>query len=336
MYLYRCNLDYEYDLYNFELTEGKRLNICSEFEYLMLYLPLDKGAFLHKKLPDDFLRNLPYRHEIHYRLKRDDKLTNFWGDLENIELERKLNSKVTSLKLENKYTINVSDKTICSDMKDVSRYRNRRKNASLLYQSPYFYSGIGQGKLLANTIIDEFPILCSQMLNRVIDIGQVITEKGELLRYINLVHGNGRYTGTVIVPEMQLATIISKFINWDLGEVLIELEKIKSTLMLVDQDVIKMGGAKRRQYDSFLFLDNGLQSYPLVELNYRKSMGQMFYEITKNNRHEYGIFWLTTKKHSLSKNIKKISPEGTKFSVYCSYPPDVTSLVELMHEVTNE
>ena len=79
------------------------------------------------------------------------------------------------------------------------------------------------------------------------------------------------------------------------------------------------------QIDSFIYRENGeLKLYPLVEVNYRKTMGLVIQSLAEKNPEARWIEW----KIESNKNLKihpievdwiKLSPDGNLFQSYLKY-----------------
>lgn len=322
---YCLNFDYEYELYDIDLPSVKRDVICAEFDYLLFYLPLDGGVLLRRAISEEFYQSVPFKHP--YLTKRRD-VTNYWGALENVEVERKLNSKIFSLEIENELDINFCDKQLCRNKQELDLYIQRHKHQKLLYQHPSLFSGIGQGILDSSHCLKEFPLICSCHLHRRLDFGSVIYPDGNMIRYVNLVNQKGRYVGTILVPDDEFSFLVAQMVGKPLEVVETVLTENLHHLYKVDKRVREEGANAPCQYDSFLFDDGVLRSYPLVEINYRKSMGQLFYQMNLVRQDHYCFFWLQLKSESIIGVGEKLSPDGRRFSLFRYIAPNLQNLVE--------
>ena len=87
----KVNADYESVLFH-----NKPLPVINEsLEFLALYLS-DKPLLSQKKYADHFLDHVESFTGIRPSIVKDQSFENWWGDLRNIELEKKLNSKEMS------------------------------------------------------------------------------------------------------------------------------------------------------------------------------------------------------------------------------------------------
>lgn len=87
---------------------------------------------------------------------------------------------------------------------------------------------------------------------------------------------------------------------------------------------LKMGAIGNVQIDSFVYEEDGeLKLYPLVEVNYRKTMGLVIQSLADKSSGDR-IEWLVRTKKEIDDDtdfykrgdIKRLSPDGTHFQTY--------------------
>ena len=99
------------------------------------------------------------------------------------------------------------------------------------------------------------------------------------------------------------------------------LEKITSEIA---QKYLEMGATSNIQIDSFVYEDHGeLKIYPLVEVNYRKTMGLVIQAIADKFSEADYIEWRvetlkSLKESPIDENWIQLSPEGNHFRSYFS------------------
>ncbi len=313
---YRVNFDYEYDLFSIPLSYKKRCRICREFEYLLFYIPLDGCIVLHAPLDHAFMRQVPFAHKIEM-FHLDMHSDNWWGALENIKLEQQLNSKITSTQLATTLGINIGNKQVIYTQQELFDYMHSC-TTPLVLQSPYLFSGIKQ--LVTTTVIkkQEYPLIVSSLLNRICDLGILIKRKKINLIYLNKNNSQGGYCGTLIAPEEELIKIISLTYQ-------IAIDRVKELFIEVYTQSERIVSYLSQKYpawdgdiqiDMFFYAQNA-QVYlnPLVELNFRRTMGELFALITQSYQKTLNLFTLSLKQQPQIKGEVMLSPQGRRFKV---------------------
>ena len=241
----------------------------------------------------------------------------YWGHHHDTNIERLLNSKITSAKLakERGWGFHEDYATFVSTYEEVVHHIDKHGKDSdgnlrfdrWLLRRPLYSSGIGQKMFFASNFTrdtlanylrdsceevenddsndcndsdDANKVLLEPFYTRVVDIGTtfVIDSEGNILRHFmveNFIAESGGFSGGAGAKTYDIFKmyIEKKYGFYDLD---VLLNKVKEIV----QVYIGMGARGNVQIDSFVYKegvnDHGdvkMRVYPLVEVNYRKTMG---------------------------------------------------------------
>lgn len=302
------NIDYEYELFDPNYKAQKYLKYIKEFEYVYL---LTKSTYLFNKCnyEDSYLKHLEkLGFKIPKMTSESVRFNNWWGGLKNLSLEKKLNNKIDNLKIVKELGNLPSKCVIIQNEREL--LPNLSGNQKWILKNPYLMAGRGFTTFEDYNIPKEiqYPCILNPFFNRILDIGCLIDIKNNSFQFVeNTNNLKGQFEGGVIYSDInqQLISIEKRFGTkgvdafYNLRKILIELAK----------NLKEEYGIDKIQVDSFLYTDGkGIHLYPIVELNYRKTMGIILLEIMhqlKSNKIEW----------CLTNNTKKgyeLSPKHTK------------------------
>ncbi len=198
-----------------------------------------------------------------------------------IAREKIYNSKITSAKIALKHNWGIFDGALVKNSLEVKNHLEKNsQHKKWLIKKPHSYSGIGHHFFdlenyntdTLDKIINGNTVLLEPVRKRVLDIGTTFQiENGVILNQFMVENFNsptGRFKGAMAAQDLSsFREIILKKYNYDLNE-LISITKEIVALYL------DMGCTSNVQIDSFVYEEEGkLKLYPLVEVNYRKTMG---------------------------------------------------------------
>ena len=274
--------------------------------------------------------------------KIEVKIKTFWGHNHGEEIERLLNSKITSAKIakENGWGFHRDHSTLVRTYEDVVKHVQKYWKGNScdpqfdrwLLRRPQYSSGIGQKMFLASTFtrdtvanylsckdhsdddneIDQ--VLLEPYYTRVVDIGTtfIIDPKGNILRQFmveNFIAESGGFSGGVGAATYDVFKLYieRKYEFYELDN-LVEITKDIANIY------ISMGARGNVQIDSFVYKeydsvrgDFKMNIYPLVEVNYRKTMGLVIQRLadmyTSEATSDY-IEWKLISKKQLDKASK--------------------------------
>ena len=326
MKTFLVNLDYEAFLFgpNYNAQSSKNIAAIKEFEYVFFLVNKDICRLKnYKNYSQNYLDKLK---ELGFFIpefsSEDNKVENWWGKKTNLELEKKLNSKLTSCEIARKYGWGFLDGKVVSNLEEVNSHIENLPHSKFLLKSPFSFSGIGHSYFeKGNVPLVKFnsELLLEPVYNRVCDIGYTyVQENGNYISdflVLNFNNEKGSFKGGMGFKNIQLAL---DFISTEYGFNFSEIE-INNYKKIVD--IYKNLGAKENiQIDSFIYKDelsNKLKLYQLVEVNYRKTMGLIINSLCEHfnrNRIEFRI--THTGQFENDSNWIKLSPEDNKFNSY--------------------
>ena len=254
----------------------------------------------------------------------------FWGHHHDACVERLLNSKVTSARLakEKGWGFHKDHSTFVRTYEDVvTHVQKYHKVDRWLLRRPLYSAGIGQKMFFASTFTrdmlakylkcddsdndendDHALVLLEPFYTRVVDIGTtfVIDSNGDILRQFlveNYIAESGGFIGGTAAATYEVFKmyIERKYRFYDL-DALMEMTKE------IVKCYIEMGARGNVQIDSFVYkyIEDGVSDnlvmriYPLVEVNYRKTMGLVIQRLadmhTSNDSFQYVEWKLIPKK----------------------------------------
>lgn len=271
---YIANIDYEYQL--FFLDKKKLTHLRQQFEFVFFFMNQDKEAtlFPYHRYSDTYLKKIETWGYLSPQFSKKEAHP-WWGELQNLPLERKLNSKLTSFNFSQGKEWAPSQSFLLEDFKQLE---NLNLNLPWVIKDPHELAGRGHffypfnsqyqhEKHLIKRLV-ETPLIVEPWLERIIDIG-TFYDNGKIIRHINLVGDRGQFQGIRFFEQTD------DFWNY-LGV------KWQKEFYQKEKDIIswvlseKSGSVLRNSFgwDSFLYRqEKSVGYYPLVELNYRYTMG---------------------------------------------------------------
>lgn len=313
---YIVNAEYERELFKNvvkPLTEKEILLSRVSRQYLFYYINQDPDASLvsYWDLPSE---SREYLESIGVKLPKHTKNAadgiNWYGELKDLELERKLNNKLSVYELlkssdalpDNLYIVNSPD-----DIK--SALKNSSHNKWIL-KSPYSCGGQNIRFISSHGDIPEtleYSHILEPYLDRVLDLSLYYDPKTQdQFYYISHIHQNCTYLGGRVYQDRSM--IDQDLKNDGVYDVFIGVvEKLEKYLETIKKNKL----TQPVTLDSFIYRDNdSLKGYPLCETNYRISMGTINQSL-RRFLPEKGVGLLMALKADPSKNWKSILPYST-------------------------
>lgn len=257
------NTDYESVLFH----QKPSLKMVRELEFLALWL--NERVLNFQSYDDEYLDHIKkYTGKTPVLVSKDPKASKWWGALKDIDQERKLNSKKTSLFLsesigENFGRIIHSEDDLC--LLD--------SHTTYLFKSFSGVSGKGH-KCLQQVAKNDFPLIAEPLHERLLDFSTYCFSSGEKIFYQNFIGAQFGYKGSLFDLEKahsleeQPFALKNKDLHWK--KYLANVENICLQVRLMGE-----GGFS---IDSYVF-NNEIRT--LCEINYRRTMGVTAYEIAK-------------------------------------------------------
>jgi hypothetical protein len=198
---------------------------------------------------------------------------NWWGPLENIELEKKLNSKEMSAGFnQDSYVVG----SLC-DLPDLT-------GKTFLAKNPFGMSGqnfslVEEGRLEnLEVMLKNGKVVLEPFFDRLFDFSHYVYPNGVRVCYENIVDKKFQYRGSVFrdytrpIPEN-----LSFYEKVDAKEWSNFSKQLDQIIKLYATNDLKSGFS----VDSFVYRENGEEKIrALSEVNYRKTMGQIAFDLS--------------------------------------------------------
>lgn len=285
---YLTNFDYEYALFdiNYSIKQRKYRSMRKEFEYVYFFIEKNDSVLINEnQYRDDYL---DYIKELGCKIptfsKENKDYLNWWGDLTQPEVERKLNSKITSTQFSISKGWEPKEVKICYSISSVFKHIRKYQNIDgWFFRDPF--SVAGRGNFIINTNIKEWECLLERKLgesfeqglivspqfSRILDLGvRISSDNYQKQVYINLLNERGQFLGGLIYSnERDLKDYIENIIQKSWNDIQSKWDDTLNYYQTIKDQ-------KSIQIDSFYYKDkNFIKSYPLVEVNARKTMGDL-------------------------------------------------------------
>jgi hypothetical protein len=296
----RVNIDYE------EVLRGgnTRPQMNAAIEFLALWVQ-DAPLLAHRDYSDDYLAHVQTHSGRNPQLIRSGEAINWWGELQNIELEKKLNSKLWARKWWFER----------ADIPCVVAYSADEVEAVIVNEGPwlikrdYGMSGRGHWK----TTRAQWPetkerlkvwfsegVLVEPLLERAGDLSALwLPDEARFIFYRNVIDERFQWRGAVIENggSPQFANEEKALLtDWS-----VQLNQLT-------QDIQALGYHGVFSVDAFFYQQNGqLKFMPCSEINARRTMGWIVYNLWKKNRPSKGQLRLE------GEGIR-LAPNGAPFS----------------------
>lgn len=310
----RVNADYEVELFH-NRPAPEVINQTIEF---FLFFLSNRTLYSKKKYAQSYLDRVAALTGHKPEVTDKAPFENFWGPLLNLEIERWWNSKLTSTQL-------ILEQGWCEHTRIV------RSEADLLSLSPqqtYLvkdpFAMSGQKFQLLRTddlegiqkALNRGPQILEPLFDRVYDFSQYIFPDGKIIAYQNLVDAKFQYKGSVFshhptssLEDLSFYQEISEQ-NWN--EFKIQTQKI---IQFYGQQPNLVGYS----IDSFVYRENGeLKIRVMSEVNYRRTMGRVTYELSQrfSPQHAWSALVLVKPQaYKEHKNIMVLSPGDSRFDI---------------------
>jgi hypothetical protein len=331
----RFNADYETDLF----FSNKAPAILNESLECILFFLTERPILTQKKYHPDYLDYVERMTGHRPVLVTQGEFENYWGLLQNRDLEKWWNSKITTAEL----IINMGWCENTFIVKDVSELREIKFDRDFLLKDPFGMSGqkfqILSSKMMeqeriviANKALRNGPFILEPLLNRKYDFSQYIFPDNKKIAYQNIVDDKFQYKGTsfshytkATIEELPFFDLIDTK-TWSQFE-----EQTNRIINFFSKHPNESGYS----IDSFVYEENGiLKIRVLSEINYRKTMGRLCFDLAQGFGFQRPWANLFLKKKSTSKiptrttleslELKKdstsgvivLNPEDTRYDLF--------------------
>lgn len=305
----KVNADYESVLFH-----GKNgpPAMNQALEFLAFYLQ-DLPVLTTLDYPARYLEKISSLSGKNPLVTKSGKPRNWWGPLENPELERWMNSKLTSFRLA------LAEGWTEGGIHSREELTSFHPQIPYLVKDPFNMSGKGiipvhpeKELVLPASLSGE--LIVEPHLDRKHDFSHFVFPDGRMICYENLVDERFQYRGTLF-SDLENFTHNSLSFHDKVSPQ--KWEEFSERL-----EVIRKHYGDPSPYgfsvDSFLFEKNGeLVIHPLCEVNARRTMGLVAYELVQIMGR--GKRAALTLKKPLFEDAILLSPDGAKFEIYLSF-----------------
>jgi len=326
---YKIDLDYEASLFdpNYQENSPGTLKIIREFEYV--YFLVQKEKTILKNVKSYEKKYLDHLSALGFTIPEFNpeagQYKYWWGNHHDRELEQKLNSKLTSAEIAQKNGWGFHEGAIVESLDQLKVHLKKYSHLEKwIIKRPHSFSGIGHCQFSA-TSLDESQlvkilsekVLLEPVYERVFDIGTTFEiENGMIKRQFMVENFNshsGRFKGGAG------ASNVDKFKKYILHKYSYSLDELEKITQAISQTYLSQGAISNIQIDSFVYREEGkLKLYPLVEVNYRKTMGLVIQSLAEKFSDAEWVEWKVEsvkklKDNPLPNDWIKVSPEGNHF-----------------------
>lgn len=322
----KVNADYEVELFHQKLAP---VAINESIEFFLFYLN-DHPLFSKKKYNPEFLKYVEAVTGHYPEVVGHGPYENFWGPLKDITVEKWWNSKITSTSLiiEEKWCNNTH---ILSNKTDI---KNLDRSLDYIVKDPFGMSGqkfhilkkemsVSEREELIYKALNSGPVIIEPWFNRKFDFSQYIFPTGEIIAYQNIVDNKFQYKGSIF--ENTNSNQLKNLSFYD------KLDSSKwNEFEAQTQKIIEHYSKHPNEYgfsiDSFIYEENGeLKIRVMSEINYRRTMGSVAYELSQNygDNHPWTALVLTKASAEISplwktmkeQNVMVLSPGDSRFEI---------------------
>lgn len=274
------NAEYEHTLFQ-DITGP----ISSEYihklrairEHLFYYINKDPalGLVSHHTLPQESVEYLQKNGIKLPNMVRGIEGSNWYGKLQDMELERKLNSKLFCYDLLKKFHELPENLHIVQTPEDIRKIVRSNPIKSWILKAPYFCGGRGITILETESQIPPtltFPHILEPNLERIADLSiHYDPRTGKSFPYISYIKKDGTYQGGRVYQNTQQMDFDLK--QSGLYDVFYQIVGNADKYI----NVIKSFNLQQPiTIDSFIYKKDGeIKGYPMCEINYRISMGTL-------------------------------------------------------------
>jgi hypothetical protein len=286
------NIDYESQLFDLDYNPSKYQKFNQALEHIFFYINKDINSSLVPKMnySEKYLKGIEKLGFLAPRIsdpKEKVSTLNWWGGLTNLELERKLNSKFYSAELALNLNLPVPKQWVVGQLSELENKLNENREEQWLLRDPYKMSGQGahifkKDELSKNInlfkkIFHQKPMLLNNYCERILDIGftfNLDVGADEVFFIINKIDNKLSFSGGELYLNEE--DFYREYPELGLERLMFEM---RLHLKKVVQHCRELGAIGFLQVDTFIYRDekNQLKINPLVEINYRRTMGQVLF-----------------------------------------------------------
>lgn len=320
---YKVDLDYENYLFDPTYKEDlpKFTRMIAEFEYIFFIINKEPAVLLnYKNYSPSYLNKLKKLGFLIPHFSSDkSSVEYFWGRRKNKVLEQILNSKLTSAKFSKENNLGFENGAIVKNLEEVQEYIAQSKYENFILKSPFGFSGIGHvffDKNFIPLVKFDHEFLLEPIYERILDLGFTFQlENGKVVKEFFVINHNnqkGSFKGGIGHSDQE------KLKEWVFTNYHVDLNSYLDDYKKIVNYYIELGADGNLQIDSFAYKQNEeVKLYPLVEVNYRKTMGLVINSLAEKFPNQFVDWQIThTSEFENKPEWVKLSPDGNKFNSY--------------------
>ncbi|MFP5385077.1 MAG: hypothetical protein ACLGHN_03310 [Bacteriovoracia bacterium] len=259
----RVNADYELTLAG---KKGSSHLISESLEFIAFYLD-ERPLSTAKKYAPEFLEHVSFFSGHAPQIINTNHYENWWGPLENIALEQKINSKEFTAEFDNDCQVIRR----IEDLKIVDEKVYLAKAALGMSGQDIVSFRKGDEDKLQSLLGRSGSLIIEPLYDRRRDFSHYVFPSGETICYENLVNSGFQYKGTLFT---NLHAPVKEGLRFYSEVPEDEWKNFEDHVLRVTQSVRREGAGGGFSLDSFSYQEEGKQKIRSVsEINYRKTMG---------------------------------------------------------------
>lgn len=279
MFSDQVNFDFEFSLFEKNYIQNEKARkLNQELEYIYFFCADKNSCFCpSKNYQSDYL---DYLTSLDIKLPKMDcsfPKRNWWGNDEDKDLARYLNSKITSTEIAQVNGLNPKGVIVIKDFGELLKHLEQFDIKKWICRDPFAMAGtnslifekqeLQDHKKFILKKLENSPVILAPYFSRLMDLGFIFEDEIFNVTW-NLNTKSGRFKGGIIFENTNsLANLIQDHFKMDFWNIL-EIEK------KIAQIYNELGNKGIIQIDSFIYKEEDfIKFYPLVEVNARKSMG---------------------------------------------------------------
>ena len=316
---FRVNLDFDQALQkNNPRYENPRINKAFEYIFILLNESEENELYNYNDYEESYLTYLSAKGFVIPRFNKGGKYSNWWGNTDEFELGRKLNSKIETSLFAHNNDLCPSGLTIINNEAELVSATDSDESTRFYYRSEYGFSGMGNKVIEVNKKYSlRYPGTLVNYLNKELSFG--ITVDLKTMKYFiceNTIDDRGTFCGGRIIDETFLASLLG-----------ITREKFIEELLVVFEKIRRQYGPLKIQFDSMIYKEESINKwYKLVEINYRRTMAEVIYQLhSKQGRGK----WVIEKNIYTDKSISELETileKQSKKNIVVTSPSDTPLL----------
>lgn len=278
----RVNADYEVELFHNRPAPDV---INQTIEFFLFFLS-DRVLYSKKTYSEDYLKRVEKITHHKPVITHRGPFENYWGTLKNLEIEKWWNSKITSTEL-------IIKEKWCGKsriLKSIEDLSGLSWDETYLLKDPYAMSGqkfillrdidpIDLKLSIIEKALHSGPQILEPYFNRRYDFSQYVFPDGAIVAYENLVDAKFQYKGSVFSNHHSASLTDLSFYSEISAE---EWNKFKAQTERIIQYYTQKPNEVGFSIDSFVYEENGeLKIRVMSEINYRRTMGRVAFELSK-------------------------------------------------------